>query len=523
MPNNKRTALIIGAGPAGLTAAYCLLKETDIVPVILEEESFVGGISRTVEHNGNRMDIGGHRFFTKNDEINALWEELMPMQGKPSCDDIILGTTDKELTPGGPDPEEAERVMLLRRRISRIFYLKKFFDYPISLKGETFRNMGFGRTVKAGFGYVWSAMFKKEEDSLRNFYINRFGKPLYEMFFEDYTEKVWGINPRDISADWGSQRVKGLSLMKAVWSVVSKPFRKKDAKVETSLIEQYKYPKKGPGQLYETMAAEVERLGGRIVRGSRVTRIVTDGNRIVGVKAVEGGREVEYTADEFFSTMPVKDLVGGLEAAVPEDVKKIAGGLPYRDFMTVGLLVNKLKIENRTDIKTVGNIVPDCWIYIQEREVKLGRLQIFNNWSPYMVRDIENTVWIGLEYFCDEGDEHWNMSDGDFIEFAVSELAAIGIIDKSDVLDSVRIRVKKAYPAYFGVYSEFGKVREYLSGFDNLWCIGRNGQHKYNNMDHSMLTAMEAVRCVAAGVRDKESVWNVNTEKEYHEEKSVKK
>ena len=520
MANEKKSAVIIGAGPAGLTAAYCLLKETDIVPVVLEEESFVGGISRTVEHNGNRMDIGGHRFFTKSDEVNAIWQEMMPMQGAPSRDDIILGTTDKPLTEGGPDPEREDRVMLLRRRVSRIFYLKKFFDYPISLKAETFRNMGFGRTVKAGFGYVWSAIFKKKEDSLRNFYINRFGKPLYEMFFEDYTEKVWGINPRDLPADWGAQRVKGLSLMKAVWNVIAKPFRKKGDKVETSLIEQYKYPKKGPGQLYEYMAAEVEKMGGKIVRGSKVVRVVIEGNRVAKVVALENGREVEYVADEYFSSMPIKDLVAGMGDAAPADVRRVADGLPYRDFMTVGLLVNKLKIQNKTKLKTVGNIVPDCWIYIQEREVKLGRLQIFNNWSPYMVADPEHTVWIGLEYFCNEGDEYWNMSDSDFINFAIGELSSIGIIDKSDVIDSVRIKVKKAYPSYFGVYSEFGTVRNFLSGIDNLWCIGRNGQHKYNNMDHSMLTAVEAVRHIARGDRDKNAIWDVNTEKVYHEVKS---
>ncbi len=519
MENNK-TAIIIGAGPAGLTAAYCLLTETDIKPIILEEEQFVGGISRTAEHNGNRMDIGGHRFFTKSDEVNGLWQRMMPMQGEPSADDIILGTTDKKLAPGGPDPEKEDRVMLLRRRVSRIFYLKKFFDYPISLKAETFKNMGLGRTMKAGFGYVKSSVFKKEEDSLANFYINRFGKPLYEMFFEDYTEKVWGRNPKDIAADWGSQRVKGLSLMKAVWSVVTKPFKGSDAKVETSLIEQFKYPKKGPGQLYEMMASEVERLGGQIIKGAKVTKIVTEGNRVTKVIAEQDGHEVEYYGSEFFSTMPVKDLVAGMGDAVPGDVKKIAGELPYRDFMTVGLLVDKLKLENKTAHKTVGNIIPDCWIYIQEREVKLGRLQVFNNWSPYMVKDPLHTVWVGLEYFCNEGDEYWNMDDAKFIDFAIGELASIGIIDRADVLDSVRIKVKKAYPAYFGSYAEFPRVREFLSGYDNLWCIGRNGQHKYNNMDHSMLSAMEAVRGVKYGRRDKTPVWEVNTEKEYHEVKS---
>ncbi len=520
MENNKKTAIIIGAGPAGLTAALCLLKETDIKPIILEEENFVGGISRTAEHNGNRMDIGGHRFFTKNPEVNALWQELMPLQAKPSIDDIILGNNEKELAKEGPDPEKDEKVMLLRRRISRIYFLKKFFDYPITLKGETLKNMGFGRTVKAGFGYVFAAIFKKKEDSLRNFYINRFGKPLYEMFFEDYTTKLWGVDPKDISADWGAQRVKGLSLMKAVWSFVSKPFKKKGAKVETSLIEQYYYPKKGPGQLYEAMAEQIEQLGGTLIKGARVKKINVDGERVLSVVAEKDGEDVLFEGDEFFSTMPIKDLVNGMGDAPAEEVRNIANGLPYRDFMTVGLLVNRLKLENKTKFATVGNIVPDCWIYIQEREVRLGRLQIFNNWSPYMVKDPENTVWIGLEYFCNEGDEYWTMEDGDFIKFAIAELSKIGIIDESDVLDSVRIKVKKAYPAYFGVYSEFPKVREYLSSLGNLWCIGRNGQHKYNNMDHSMLTAIEAVRCVKNGVTDKTAVWEVNTEKEYHEEKN---
>ena len=519
MENKKKTAIIIGAGPAGLTAALCLLKETDIVPVILEEEDFVGGISRTAEHNGNRMDIGGHRFFTKNPEVNALWQELMPTQGAPSKDDIILKNTEKELSEGGPDPEKEDQVMLIRRRVSRIYFLKKFFDYPITLKAETLKNMGFVRTVKAGFGYVWAAIFKKKEDSLRNFYINRFGKPLYEMFFEDYTTKLWGVDPKDIAADWGAQRVKGLSLMKAVWSFITKPFKKKGAKVETSLIEQYFYPKKGPGQLYESMAEKIQELGGTLIKGAKVKRINVDGDRIVSVVAEQNGEEVVYEGDEFFSTMPVKDLVCGMGDDPAEDVRKIAEELPYRDFMTVGLLVNKLKLENKTKFSTVGNIVPDCWIYIQEREVKLGRLQVFNNWSPYMVKDLENTVWVGLEYFCNEGDELWSMGDSEFISFAIGELSKIGIIDESDVLDSVRIKVKKAYPAYFGTYAEFDKVKDYLSEKKNLWCIGRNGQHKYNNMDHSMLTAIEAVRCVKNGVTDKTNVWEVNTEKEYHEEK----
>ncbi len=516
--SRKKIAVVIGAGPAGLTAAYRLLCETDYLPIVLEEETFVGGISRTVEYRGNRMDIGGHRFFTKNPEVMALWQEMEPLQGAPAIDDKKLGEK-KPLQPGGPNPEKTDRVMLVRRRVSRIYYLKHFFDYPISLKWDTFKNMGFSRTVKAGFGYLKSAVFKEEETSLRNFYINRFGKPLYEMFFESYTEKVWGRDPKDISAAWGAQRVKGLSLSKAVWNVLSKPFRSKDSKVETSLIEQYYYPKKGPGQLYEQMASEILARGGRIEFGTKVTGIRTENGMITGVDAIRNGEHVSFAGDVFFSTMPIRDLIAGMGPGVPSDVRRIAAGLPYRDFQTVGLLVNKLKIKNTTKLKTLHGIVPDCWIYIQEGDVKLGRLQIFNNWSPYMVADPDHTVWIGLEYFCNEGDALWNMTDAEFIALAKRELVSVGIVDRKDILDATRVKVRKAYPAYFDTYEEFGKVRKYLSGIPNLWCIGRNGQHKYNNMDHSMLSAMEAVRCVRKGITDKKTVWDVNTEKEYHEEK----
>ncbi len=514
---SKKTAIIIGAGPAGLTAAYELLKNTDIIPLVLEESEFTGGISRTAEHNGNRMDIGGHRFFSKNEKVNELWQELMPLQGAPSFDDIKTGTL-KVLNPEGPDPEADEKVLLLRNRVSRIYYLRKFFDYPISLKPETFINMGLSRTFKAGCGYLKSCVSKKDETSLQNFYINRFGKPLYEMFFEDYTEKLWGINPKYIAADWGAQRVKGLSLTKAVINVLTKPFKKKED-TETSLIEQFYYPKKGPGQLWEALADEIEKLGGRILHQNSVKTLKLDGKRIksVGVETPDGF--VEYSADYYISTMPVKDLVNGMGEEVPNTVKDVALNLPYRDFMTVGVLVDKLLLENKTKHKTLGDIVPDCWIYIQERDVKLGRLQIFNNWSPYMVKDPENTVWVGLEYFCNEGDEYWNMSDREFTDFALDELEKIGIINKADVKDTVRIKVKKAYPAYFGTYNEFHKVREYLDGIDNLYCIGRNGMHRYNNMDHSMLTAMEAVNCIKDKTLSKSSIWNVNTEQEYHEEK----
>ncbi|MDR1564789.1 MAG: NAD(P)/FAD-dependent oxidoreductase [Oscillospiraceae bacterium] len=518
--NEKKKVLIIGAGPAGLTAAFELLKsEKDYDVTILEESSDIGGISRTVKHNGNRMDIGGHRFFSKDDRVMEWWRSLMPLQGAQALDDKLLGR-EKPIEAGGPDPKNEDRVILIRERVSRIYYLKKFFDYPVSMKLQTIKNMGLLRTAKAGFSYMKSAVIKKNEDSLENFYINRFGKVLYGMFFEKYTQKLWGRHPSEISADWGAQRVKGLSILAVLKDMFSKAFGSKDSKnVETSLIEQFWYPKLGPGQLWETAAQEVQSMGGSIRFNTPVRKIHLDGGRVKSV-TTESGEEI--FADEFISTMPLKDLVEGMDAsAVPENAAYIAKNLPYRDFITVGLLVNKLNLKNETGKKTLGNIVPDCWIYVQEPDVKLGRIQIFNNWSPYMLQKPENQVWIGLEYFCDEGDEHWNMSEKEFTDFAAAELAGMDVINSaSDVLDSHRERVKKAYPAYFDTYSRIDELTSWLDGIGNLFCIGRNGQHRYNNMDHSMATAFEAVKNINSGSTDKENIWNVNTEKEYHEEKS---
>jgi len=520
----KQKAVIIGAGPAGLTAASELLEKTDIVPTVLEATDAIGGISQTIRYKGNRMDLGGHRFFSKNQEVMDWWVRQMPVQGARSKDDILLELDDKPLAPGGPDPEKEDRVILIRHRVSRIFFLRKFFDYPISLSTNTFVNMGLGRTLKAGFGYLASVVHKKPETSLENFYINRFGKPLYQMFFEDYTEKVWGIHPSQLGADWGSQRVKGISIAAVLKDMLAKATHKKEAqgdKVETSLIEQFIYPKYGPGQLWEQVADAVTQRGGTLRKQAEVVDVRVEGNRVVSV-GYRGpdGTVVNEPCDWLFSTMPVKDLVAALSGIdVPEDVARIARELPYRDFMTVGLCVRKLRLRNQTKIKTYAGRVPDTWIYVQDRDVKLGRLQIFNNWSPYLVKDYENTMWIGLEYFCAEGDAMWEMSDEDFIRMAIDEVVKIGVVDREDVLDACRVKMKKAYPAYFGSYYELDKVKTFLDQIENLYCLGRNGQHRYNNMDHSMLTAMEAVRNLRDHVTDKKNVWNVNTEKDYHESK----
>ncbi len=519
--------VIIGAGPAGLTAAYELLKDggkNDYEVVILEGTQAIGGISQTVRYNGNRMDIGGHRFFSKDESVMNWWKAMMPIQGVNSFDDEKLGR-EKPLEKGGPNPNKEDRVMLIRQRVSRIYFNKHFFDYPISMKWSTIKGMGFGTTMVAGFSYLKACIVKKPEDSLGNFYINRFGKKLYSMFFEGYTEKLWGRHPSEISADWGAQRVKGLSIRAVIKDMFKKAFggKKDNKEVETSLIEEFWYPKYGPGQLWETVASEVEKLGGTILMGHDVRNIVLNNNTVTQVVCeTENGTET-IEGDIFISSMPVKDLVVGMTGDKPsDDIVEIAKGLPYRDFVTVGLLVDKLNLKNETEIKTLSNIVPDCWIYVQDTNVKLGRIQVFNNWSPYLVTDPEKYVWIGLEYFCDEGDSFWNMTDEQCIEFAAKELQTMGIITTDQVIDSHRERVKKAYPAYFDTYAQMDTLVDQLNKYGNLFCVGRNGQHRYNNMDHSMVTAFKAVEAIKTGSNDKNAVWNVNTEKSYHETKDGK-
>ena len=513
-----KKALIIGAGPAGLTAAYELLtKSKDIEVVVFEESDCFGGISKTVNYKGNRMDMGGHRFFSKIPEVNAWWDHMLPMQGHPTYDDIILHRP-MPVAEGGPDPEKEDRVMLTRHRVSRILFDTKFYDYPISLKPETFKNFGLLTTLKVGFSYLGSMFHKLPEDNLENFYINCFGRKLYSMFFEYYTENLWGRHPSEIDASWGAQRTKGLSIMGILKDFIGKLFKVKNRKVNTSLIEEFKYPKLGPGQLWDVTAAEVEKLGGTIIKNAKVTRVHKNANNVLTSLTYEkDGQELTMEGDYFISSMPVRDLVGGMND-VPADAARIAAGLPYRDYMTLGVLVPKINLVNKTNIRTVNNIVPDCWVYVQDRNVKLGRFQIYNNWSPYMIKDLEHTVWIGLEYFVNEGDEYWNMTEEEFAKIGVSEMIKLGLIDSPDVVLDVHMeKVKKAYPAYFDTYDEIDRLVDYLSSIENLYCVGRNGQHRYNNIDHSMVTSFEAVKNILTGSKDKKNIWSVNTEQEYHE------
>lgn len=514
-----KKALIVGAGPAGLTAAYELLtKAEDIEVVVFEESDCFGGISKTVEYKGNRMDMGGHRFFSKMPEVNEWWRAMLPMQGKPAKDDILLERT-VALEDGGADPEKAERVMLVRHRVSRILFNSKFYDYPISLKPETFQNMGLLNTIKVGFSYAAALVHKRPEDNLENFYINRFGRRLYSMFFEYYTENLWGRHPKEIDASWGAQRVKGLSITAVLKDVFGRVFHKKNRKVETSLIEEFKYPKFGPGQLWDVTAAEVQKAGGTIIKNAKVVKVhKNEKNQIDSLTYESNGQEYMVEGDYLISSMPLKDLIEGMND-VPEDAVRIASGLPYRDYMTLGVLVSKLNLQNKTNIRTIGDIVPDCWVYVQDRNVRLGRFQIYNNWSPYMVKDLEHTVWVGLEYFVNEGDEFWKMSEEEFSDIGISEMLKLGLIDRREaVLDTHMEKVKKAYPAYFDTYDDIDDLIEYLNTIDNLYCVGRNGQHRYNNIDHSMMTSFETVKNIISGCNDKSNIWNVNAEQEYHEE-----
>ena len=576
-----KKAIIIGAGPAGLTAGLELLRRTDIVPVILEASHEIGGISRTIRYKGNRMDIGGHRFFSKSDRVMQWWMDLMPpelsepgapaseaqtaeskahgepleisYQGKRRVVSIpahlsqepplrglgpLLGDADEDEAAPDQDedsqsaedvvvtePGDPDLVMLIRPRRSRIYYLRKFFDYPITLTANTLKNLGAVRMMRVGTSYAYSRVHQiKPEKSLEDFLINRFGRELYLTFFKSYTEKVWGTPCHQISAEWGARRIKGLSLTTAVKHFLKKTFSKKSHSgdvaqkdTDTSLIERFMYPKFGPGQLWEHVADLIQRKGGEIHMGWKVDKInFCPGSdlRVASLEAVnDAGERQTFAGDFFFSTMPMRELIRAMQIPVPANVLEVSDGLQYRDFITVGLLVDRLKVKEPD-----GGLLKDTWIYIQEPDVLLGRLQIFNNWSPYLVSD-SSKVWIGLEYFCYDTDDLWKMPDDKLKEFAIAEVAKIGILEAQDVSDAHVVRVPKTYPAYFGTYDRFDELKDFTNRIDNLFLVGRNGMHKYNNQDHSMLTAMQAVDGIIAGHVDKRALWEINTEQEYHEEK----
>lgn len=486
--------IIVGAGSAGLTAGYELVKRTkDYEVIIMEEDTAVGGISKTVLYHGNRMDMGGHRFFSKNDHVNNWWKAIIPYED---------GNTKKS----------QDYVMLHRKRVSHIYYNHAFFEYPISMNWNTIHNLGVVKTLCAGFSYLYACLFKRPEISLENFYINRFGKKLYKMFFRDYTKKLWGIPADKLSPDWGAQRVKGLSIYFMLKQMGQKFLGLQKKEVETSLIGSFEYPKYGCGQLWEHVGEEFIKLGGQIQYGCTVCGLYNEKNKITQIEYIKNGIKYCENADIIISSMPLKNLVAALDN-VPKRVMKIAAELQYRDFVTVGVLLNKKEFNQQAGKK-------DCWIYVQDSSVDMGRIQIFNNWSPYMVENPKDTIWLGLEYFCTEGDAIWNRTKKEWADVAKRELQKIGLLSKkAHLLDCHYEKVKKAYPSYVGTYHQLKIVEEYLNSIDNLYCIGRNGQHRYNNMDHSMLTAFEAVDNILLHKKEKDNIWNINMEKAYHEKK----
>lgn len=518
--------IIAGAGPAGLTLAYEVLRETEnqeFVPVLFELDQQVGGISKTINYKGNRMDIGGHRFFSKSDWVMDWWASHMAYDFTGEAE-VSYQKKSRKIDPTDSPLDGLKGRMLLRDRLSRIYFLRKFFDYPISLSIETLRNLGVIRMFKIGSSYLRARILPiREEKNLEDFLINRFGTTLYHTFFKDYTEKVWGIECEKISAEWGAQRIKGLSIIAAIKHALlsrfkSDSFRQKG--VETSLIERFLYPQYGPGQMWEIVSEKIQASGGELVLRSKVVDLKVDyqTKSISAVKVLDLETEQSewHDCDYFVSTMPVQHLIGMMDEA-PSAIKDVAEGLVYRDFITLGLLLKKLKKSKYTD-GSPSNMLPDNWIYIQEPDVKLGRLQIFNNWSPDLVADSDN-VWLGLEYFCNEADELWQMNEENFAAFAIKELSSIGLIEPDDVLDYTLQKVEKTYPAYFGSYDRFGEIRTYLDDFENLFLIGRNGMHRYNNQDHSMLTARYSAQAIISGQVDREKIWGVNVDDDYHEKK----
>jgi len=522
----RKIAVIAGAGPAGLTAALEALRRTEYRPLVFETDTQVGGISKTVNYRGNRMDLGGHRFFSKSDWVMNWWQEILPVDGADATESPLhlayQGSRHRFVaTPSGRLNDG--RVMLVRQRLSRIYYRRRFFDYPLKLNAGTIGNLGLIEAGLLATSYARARVHPRHpETTLEDFFINRFGDRLYRTFFKDYTEKVWGVPCREISSEWGAQRVKGLSITTALRHAVRSAFRDRSElrqkAVETSLIERFLYPRLGPGQMWEEVAARVVAAGGEIHLRHRIINLRRRGPRIEGVEVLDldTGSSRWVSCDHFVSTMPVRDLVAQLQPDDPR-ISDIASGLPYRDFMTAGLIVRRMKPGGGPQQSRNRDTPRDNWIYIQEPDVKLGRLQIFNNWSPDLVAD-PGTVSLGLEYFCAEGDELWSMDDAGFLTFAAAELAKIGLIEQQEVLDGTVVRVPKAYPAYFGQYARMGEVRAFLDQFENLYAVGRNGMHRYNNQDHSMLAAKAAVDCIAGQASGRESIWSVNTEDDYHEE-----
>lgn len=472
--NNTQNApcIVLGAGPAGLTAAYELCRRR-LPVVLLEQDHQVGGLARTVEYKGYRFDIGGHRFFTKMEIVRGLWRTML-----------------------GDD-------LLVRPRLSRIFYRGKFFDYPLK-PVNALRNMGIRESLSILFSYLRSQIVPiRPEASFADWVSNRFGHRLYRIFFQTYTEKVWGIPCGSIGAQWAAQRVKGLSLGSALLNMLLPDWLKTGKMEIRTLIDEFYYPRLGPGMMWEVFREAITTQGGTICLESRVVRLMHDGERIVAVESEQGSGTVFWPASQIISSIPLRNLVQSLQPPAPPEVLAAADRLHYRDFLTVALIIDE------------ADLFPDNWLYIHDDTVLVGRIQNFKNWSPAMVPDATTTC-LGMEYFCTAGDDLWRMPDQELIALATKELAAIGLAEPLRVIDGTVVRMAKAYPVYDEGYPEaFDIVRAYLERFANLQVVGRNGMHRYNNMDHSMLTAILAVRNICG---ERHDIWSINTDEEYHEE-----
>ena len=476
---DDRPVVVIGAGPAGLTAAYQLTK-AGRQAIVLEADDVVGGISRTVERDGWRFDIGGHRFFTKVEPVEALWHEILPAED-----------------------------FLLRPRMSRIYYDGKFYDYPIKPL-NALRNLGFIEALRCALSFLKVRVLPpRDQSSLEGYIVANYGWRLYEHFFKTYNEKVWGVPASELSADWGAQRIKGMSLFHAVWEPIRARLaggRRHRAKQVTSLIEEFQYPRFGPGMMWETCRELVEKAGTEVRMETPVVSVERAGGGATAVVFEEGGQRRRVEASHVVSSMPFSALVEAMDPPAPDDVRAAARALHYRDFLTVALVVPE----------HAG--FPDNWIYIHSPTVKVGRIQNFGAWSPYMVRP--GTTCLGLEYFVFEGDELWSADDDTLIELASTELAAIGLVSREAVERGYVVRMPKAYPVYDDTYHAAVEViRTWLSAeVPNVYPVGRNGMHKYNNQDHSMYTAMLTVENIVAGAGH--DIWTVNVDEEYHEERS---
>jgi protoporphyrinogen oxidase len=517
-------AIIIGAGPAGLTAAYELLTKTKIIPIIIEQDIQPGGLSKTIDYGGNKIDIGGHRFFSKSEKVIKWWLHFLPLEPGSASDIHIRYQGSSASFNVSPElPENEDGIMMIRQRKSRIYFQKKFFDCPLQVNRKTMQNLGLFKTFYIGCSYCYAKLFPlKEEENLAQFYTNRFGKELYKTFFKDYTEKVWGVPCEKLPATWGHQRVKDLNVGKVLKHAFKSIFTSnktiQQTGTSTSLIEQFMYPKYGPGQMWETVAKEIERLGGKIHYNTSVSAIKgEESEKISSVECTQNvtNKKETISGDYFFSTMPVKELIAKINGLpIQKEVRNAAASLEYRDFLIVGILTSELAIKEKNEKFT------DNWIYIQDKNIKAGRIQFFHNWSPYMVNK-PGDIWIGVEYFCNETDAFWQQNNETIANAAIHEMQAIHILNPQQVKDTLVVKVKKAYPSYFGGYQDFNIVQHFLNKIDNLYLIGRNGMHRYNNSDHSMLTAMAAVENIINGRKDKKNIWEINTEDEYHEEQKA--